>query len=283
MEKKIIIPEISILTFNILFENPLELMTNKSTDWKNRKHHVATLLKKLNTDIICLQECVITQLKFLKKELEKYKYYGALSNNLPWHWSDINIIFYKSDRFSLLNSGTNWYSGTPGVPGSKGYGNFIPRVFSWIILEDNELRLKVLVINTHLDVLNPESRILSVQQMADCLKDFKYEYDLLILAGDFNTVKSEKNIVDIFANNGIRLTDTIIWGTKGEKAKGTFNGFHGDLGRRIDYVLYSDRKEVVESGVYKVIDEKSKRDEFISDHFPVYFNIKLKDNYIKLL
>jgi endonuclease/exonuclease/phosphatase family metal-dependent hydrolase len=282
MEKKKI-PEISLLTFNILFENPIEFMSNKPTDWKNRKHHIVSLLKNLNSDIICLQECVITQLKFLKKELDKYKYYGALCNSLPWHWSDINIIFYKYERFKLLNSGTNWYSGTPNIPGSKGYGNFIPRVFSWVILEDKEFKYKLLVINTHLDVLNPDSRILSIQQMANCLKDFEFDYDLLLLAGDFNTVKSEKHILDNFAKVGIYFVDSIRWGNSVMKNKGTFNGFHGDLGRRIDYILYSDKKGIIDSGEYKVIDEKSNLNEFLSDHFAVSLKLVLKENYINLL
>jgi endonuclease/exonuclease/phosphatase family metal-dependent hydrolase len=274
----------SILTFNIRFENPIEMMSSASTNWKNRKNSISALLKKLDTDIICIQECVIPQLKFLRRELEsKYFYYGALNNNLSWHWSDINAIFYKFEKYKLLNSGTNWFSSTPTQIGSKSYGNFIPRAFNWIILEHKSLRLKLLVMNTHLDVLNPESRIKCVEQMASFLKSMEYEYDLLLLAGDFNTVYPDKNIISLFKTEGIDIVDSFKWASSAMRKKGTFNGFHGDLGRRIDYVFYLDRKGVIESGEYIVNDEKSQFDEFISDHYPVIFNIKFKDDYIKLL
>lgn len=56
----------------------------------------------------------------------------------------------------------------------------------------------------------------------------------------------------------------------GLEIKGTFNNFKKNYGWRIDYIFYLDKKGILGSGKYNVIEDKTHEDCFISDHFPVY-------------
>ena len=45
-------------------------------------------------------------------------------------------IFFRKDRFELIDSGTFWFSDRPDKPGSQGWGEPVPRFCSWVQLAE---------------------------------------------------------------------------------------------------------------------------------------------------
>jgi endonuclease/exonuclease/phosphatase family metal-dependent hydrolase len=260
---------ISIMTFNILFENPIDYFKQNINSWNNRRDHVCNLLKNYNTDLICLQECTFNQLIYINKFLEdEYSLFGAVDKNL--HWSDVNPILYKTKIFKFIKGGTNWLSETPLIQGSVSYGNKIPRTFKWALLERIETGDKVLVLSIHLDVIVEDSRTRSINQISEFIKNFEEEYDVVFLAGDFNESKEH----EIFAVlESLNFQDSINWALE---MRGTFNNFMKNYGWRIDYIFYLDKKGILGSGKYNVIEDKIPQGSFISDHFPVMIQFENK-------
>jgi endonuclease/exonuclease/phosphatase family metal-dependent hydrolase len=259
--------EIKLMTFNILFDNPLDILSKSSHSWNDRKEHVISVLKKYECDIICLQECLFTQLNYIKNKLPMYDYYGAKSQTV--HWTDMNPIFFKKEKFELLQQGTSWYSDTPDIQGSKSYGNWVPRTFSWVLLRNKFSSEDIFIVNTHLDVLSEDSRQMGMIQLTEFMKNLKYSYQLIFLAGDFNSLY-DNDIFNLIKDESLSMNDSVVLASDYMKTVGTYHNF-GDNNNnyRIDYIFYGNKKGIVLNGSYEVIQESPINGKFASDHHPV--------------
>ncbi len=263
---------ISIITFNIQFENPIDCFRNNINSWNNRKAHVVSLLKSYNTDIICLQECTFPQLNYIKDKLSsEYDCFGQTKDKL--NWSDINPIFFRKNNYDLLKSGTSWYSDTADIPNSKTYGNFIPRTYTWTLLKCKKSSDCLFIVNTHLDPFIKNAKLKSADQLMGFMKNVcDWEHKLMFLAGDFNSLKNDPifDLINDSDNHGVSFIDSNKHcEIDDDKFKGTFNNFDCNYGYRIDYVLYSDKENVYNNGNYSVIEDMRDDGNYISDHFPV--------------
>ncbi len=96
---------------------------------------------------------------------------------------EYNPIFYATEKFDLLDSGTQWLSDTPTAP-SKLTGADYHRIFTWALLERKADKVKFLHVNTHLDTAGSDIR----QKEVAMLREFLAGYDdvAVVLTGDFN-------------------------------------------------------------------------------------------------
>jgi len=53
-----------------------------------------------------------------------------------------------------LEQGIFWFSDTPDIPGSKGWGNILPRACAWVRLTDKDSQQPFISYNAHLDHLS---------------------------------------------------------------------------------------------------------------------------------
>lgn len=70
-------------------------------------------------------------------------------------------VMYNSARFDCVESGFFWLSETPLVPGSTAWGARVPRMATWLLLEDKctPSLPPVLFINTHIDHESARARV----------------------------------------------------------------------------------------------------------------------------
>jgi endonuclease/exonuclease/phosphatase family metal-dependent hydrolase len=71
---------------------------------------------------------------------------GSLGGSKGMH----TAIFFNAAQFSLSEEGTFWLSDTPDIPGSKGWGNVLPRTCTWVRLVDKDSGQAFYFYNTHL-------------------------------------------------------------------------------------------------------------------------------------
>ena len=67
-------------------------------------------------------------------------------------------LYYKKDRFALLAEGHFWLSETPETPGSKSWDSSLPRMVTWVKLQDRQQPSSkpILFLNTHFDHRGPQ-------------------------------------------------------------------------------------------------------------------------------
>src|SRR3970282_1470342 len=117
--------------------------------WDNRKEMVASIIKMYAADIVGLQEALRTQLDDLTKLLPEFAWIGAGRDDGK-EAGEYSAIFYKKNRFEVLEDTTIWLSETPEKP-SLGWDAAYKRIITWAKLKDKETGKVFYLFNTHFD------------------------------------------------------------------------------------------------------------------------------------
>ena len=97
--------------------------------WGQRYPVIAQIVQYHDFDIFGTQECFIHQLKDMKEALPGYDYIGVGRDDGK-EKGEHSAIFYRTDKFDVIEKGDFWLSETPDVP-SKGWDAVLPRICSW--------------------------------------------------------------------------------------------------------------------------------------------------------
>lgn len=244
-----------VCTFNIKFDNPKEGVHQ----WDNRKDQILNFIKIEDLDIIGMQEVVHSQIKFLENNLEDYARIGVARDDGKSK-GEYSPIFYKKDRFSIIDSATFWLSPNPEIP-AKAWDAALPRVCTWAKLVDKQTNDLILVLNTHFDHVGEEARAKSVDLILTRIEELDHT-GKVILVGDFNLEPETKPIQKVINSD---LKDA-FQAELNLGPVGTYNAFEigENYDRRIDYVFYQG----FELKSYKNYSLRIQHT-FLSDHFPV--------------
>ena len=197
---------------------------------------------------------------------------------------EYSAIFYRTDMFTCIASGTKWLSATPDTAGSKysytengtTYTANYPRIMTYVVLQRKSDGAKFIYVNAHLDNNGENSGTVAEAvrngQVEVLLGEIRKLYSThgnlpTIVTGDFNTQPNTASYTTMVQNG---FVDSSKVAKQGE-IKRTFNG-NSDSGNVIfDYIFVSsDLANIVQT--YQVCDEK--RDgEWISDHNAIIANI----------
>ncbi|HAD61261.1 MAG TPA: endonuclease [Planctomycetaceae bacterium] len=241
--------------------------------WPNRKDWAADLINRTKPDIIGLQEVVQRQMTDLKKGLKDYDAYGVGRDDGKTK-GEYAPIFYRRDRFQVLEKSTFWLSKTPDKVGSRDWDAAITRIASWVRLKDRTSGQKLLFVNTHFDHRGSTARLESARLLRRRLQSTFADHDV-ILTGDFNAMPTAPPIVALTQ----KTKDEPRWfdarglsKTKYTGPNSTWCGFRAvEPGRRIDYIFVTEGVEVIR---HNTIDEQM-NGRFPSDHLPVAAEVQL--------
>ncbi|MGB1260282.1 MAG: endonuclease, partial [Akkermansiaceae bacterium] len=104
-------------------------------DWKQRRGKVTDFILSQKPSVIGLQEVLYKQLLDVEKKLTEYGRVGVGRDDAKKR-GEFSPIFYRKSDWKLDSNGTFWLSDTPKKPGSKSWGNGIPRICTWARLLD---------------------------------------------------------------------------------------------------------------------------------------------------
>ena len=143
---------INIMSFNIRCGTRQDGINH----WIFRRDLVNEILQQYQPDVLGLQEALDFQISEIRAMLPVYDMVNMISSgdNKILH----NTIFYDASRFILSEEGAFWYSDTPDNPGSKGWGNIIPRNCTWARLIEKASGQTFYFYNNYLDHLSERSR-----------------------------------------------------------------------------------------------------------------------------
>ncbi len=248
-----------IVTFNLRCDTPRDGLNV----FTHRKGRILEKIEAERPDVIGFQECRPHMQAFLREHLRGYGLFGRQRGGES---SESNPIAFREDRFELIGLETRWLSPTPFEPGSRfEIQSHCPRVFTHMQLQPLEGGSPWHVINTHLDHVSPEARLLGARQlvayMRCALADRPWP---LLLMGDLNAFPDEPCVRELLADEQLRLT---------EQSDGLENTFHG-YGRvrqpRIDYIF--SRGFEAEAPAALWTDEYE--GVYLSDHYPVAASLR---------
>jgi endonuclease/exonuclease/phosphatase family metal-dependent hydrolase len=263
---------LNVMTYNVRYDNEGDGVNR----WSNRKDVAAQIILNEDIDIVGMQEVLNNQLNDLKARLTGYNNIGVGRNGGTN--GEYSPIFYKTDRFTVISSGTFWLSETPDVIGSKGWDGAHPRIATWAVLEDRANQSRLLVVNTHIDHQGSTAQQEGVKLIMSRIGTMRQNTLPVLLTGDFNMTPTNANIVYITnpsTPNHLLHTKTLARVTSGPE--GTVHGFGATPEPQrnfIDYIFVSEQTEVLSHSVLPDMLNNI----YLSDHAPVVAKIKLDND-----
>ena len=232
--------------------------------WEKRKDRLAAALQQWQPDVIGMQEPLSYQYESIREALPAYDSVGVGRDD-GRSAGEFCPVFFRRDRFRLMDSGTFWFSEMPSVPGSASWGNRIPRLCTWVRLTDLDAAPGASAFafyNLHLDHESQPSRERSVSLLRKRIGSASE--DAAIVVGDFNAAPDNPAILALSASPSPVPVSAL--GQCFAEPPGTFHGFTGQAsGGPIDYVFLSPQWEVVSAEVLSGDGQTP----YISDHFPL--------------
>lgn len=255
--------KMNVATFNLRLDTPSDSLNS----WSHRKEMVKSLIRFHDFDIFGTQEGFKHQLDEIL-ELGNYAYTGAGRDDGK-DAGEHSAVFYKVNRFELLDSGNFWYSETPAVP-SKGWdATCCNRICSWGKFREKKSGREFYFFNSHFDHQGKVARHNSSLLLLAKIKEIAGNLPVFC-TGDFNATPDDDPIQVIYKDGKLRdsyqITKEPPYGTLG-----TFNNFdlHSPCSERIDYIWVTDGIVVRKYGVLN----EQQYGRFPSDHFPVMVKV----------
>lgn len=274
-----------VATFNIRNANGGDSISGNG--WGQRYPYIAQIVQFHGFEIFGTQEGKYHQLQDLKAAMPGYDYIGVGRDDGK-QAGEFSAIFYKTDRFEVLEHGDFWLSPETDHP-NKGWDAALPRICTWGKFKEKNSGFEFIYFNLHMDHIGVQARSESAKLILQKVKE-QPSHIPVILSGDFNVDQTNESYA-LLNNSGV-MRDAYEMADLRYAPNGTFNGFHPDrmTTSRIDHIFLSDDFQVLKYGILtdtyrtpvKESAEKEKNGNFPkevsmqkyearmpSDHFPV--------------
>jgi len=251
---------VSVMSFNIRLSPNDEFDAENS--WLYRKSAVVNMINEVRPDLFGIQEGLYDQVNYLDDNLPQYGRYGVGRDD-GQERGEANAIFYRKERFDVVECGTFWLSATPDSV-SRGWDGACNRVVTWAKLKDRLANGKeIYFFNTHFDHIGSIARAESGKLIVSKMQEMVLPEDPVFLTGDFNANYDNEILNPIrdymkMARETAPVSDTL----------NTFNNWgkiEPNTGRNIiDHIFIKNAtplKYETLTGQYGVA--------YISDHYPI--------------
>ncbi|MBO3270211.1 endonuclease/exonuclease/phosphatase family protein [Hymenobacter defluvii] len=255
---------LKLATYNIRYDNK----NDTANAWSKRVPYLTKLVRFQDFDVFGTQEVLYNQLQDMAGQLPGYAHVGVGRDDGK-QAGEFSTIFYKKDKFDLLQQGTFWLSPTSATP-SKGWDAALPRICSWAHLRDKSTGFTFYFFNTHFDHVGKEARKESAKLILAKVKEMAGTTPA-ILTGDFN-IDQRNESYTILSTSGT-LKDAYQTAPLVYAPNGTFNGF--DVTRktdaRIDHIFLSPAFTATR---YGILTDTYGGGKLPSDHYPVAVEVR---------
>ena len=257
--------EVKVMSYNIR----LDVKSDGENWWEKRKDKVAGLVNYYEADFVGLQEVVHNQLLYLKDSLTGYNFIGVGRDDGK-EAGEYSCIFYKKDKYSVVEQSTFWLSPTPDIP-SKGWDAALNRVCTYGLFKNNKTKKLVWVFNTHFDHMGNLARLESAKLIIKKIHELNTKNYPVIVSGDFNSKPEDGPSQYMMANmQNSRSISKLVYGVPD-----TWNGFKFNEKPNgcIDYIFVSKDDRISVLKFATITDSYDMK--YPSDHFPVLATINI--------
>jgi len=257
---------LKIMTYNIR----LDVSSDGENDWTHRKDFFTSQIQFYEPDVFGVQEATPNQVVDISNVLLKYNNVGMGREGVGK--GESSNIYYKKDKFTILDSSTFWLSDTPNEI-SMGWDAACNRVCTYALFKDNKTKQFFWVFNTHLDHIGEVARTKGIELILSKIASLNAKKYPVIFMGDFNTEPNEDRIIKLqkVMDDTKELSLNTPFGPEG-----TFNGFkHNEpVTKRIDYIFISKNSNL--NVIKYAVLSDSKDLKYPSDHLPVLVELNFK-------
>lgn len=275
--------ELSTMSFNVRNKEVFEKegmadYEKEFTHWDNRKTAIASMIADIQPDLLGVQEPSESQLNEMKTLLAGYTWEGTLPGtdlgDILGKTALLNGMFYRTDKFDFVSSGTWYYGSSDGShSGQNPLSDLYRRYFQWAKLTHKQSGETVWLFNTHLPTNGEDEdgtlRTQCMQELISKVRELVSENEVLYITGDFNCGYSDDRGKSILAvaegylfDARTETEDRDNWYTLNNWANHTVNGLAS-----IDHIFYRNVTPVQ----YRTIVSDKYGLEFLSDHFAINF------------
>ena len=266
---------LSIFDLNIRYLNEVDGLNI----WDNRKDKLLKTILKHLPDVLFFQEITRSQYDYMEDHLNSvYDNVGIYRDNTDH--SEKCSISYNKIKYTMTDWGQFWLSSTPYTQGSNDFGNFFPRICTWVLLRqiDGE---QFLCFNIHLDHVNFDAHLpcinVVINESEKILKNFP-DTRMVFLGGCFYCEEDDV-LVDKIKQLGYQEV----------MFENTFHDFTGEADRHWDYMFWReinyDENTTIRYKNSFVLKEDSivslSNQQFISDHYPVIAEFEIRKKNVK--
>jgi endonuclease/exonuclease/phosphatase family metal-dependent hydrolase len=234
-------------------------------DWETRKDALDAAFKAMEADIVAFQEMesfrggsdggVNLARDFL---LERNPEYAAAASGDWREFPSTQPIFYRTDRFRLVDQGWFFFSATPDVIYSRTFNGSWPAFASWAEFAPVEGGPSFRVVNVHFEYRSASNRLLSAALVRDRIAPVIAEGTPVFLVGDINA-RWRSPTADRLAEAGI-----VFAPVEGST-------YHFDRGLNLFFAIdhIGATRDLIRVGGPVVLRERF-GGEWPSDHYPVF-------------
>ncbi len=260
--------------------------------WQARKDSLMNIVRDNNFDICAVQEPYAFQVKYLSKKAPEYALVDEPFGDetpeklasRPKKFQDRftilcnmnNPIWYKRDKFELLDKGKFWYSDTP----EKEFTYWSDKLWdcvrhcAWAKFRHNKTKKIFYVFNTHLFVQKGDSKVSlkTTKFLRDKVNEIS-KGETFFIFGDFNQNEESLSLKYLINSKEMSLAKNVAKKSRVNK-KDSYKGFDGKyVGTGIiDHIFVSKNVEVK----YFELVEYKKSDVYPSDHLPIFADVIIK-------
>ena len=249
----------------------LNVESDSVNRWDNRKAWFTDQVKSFSPDVMGTQEGLPGQISYLDSVFNQYEYAGVGREDGAQK-GEYSAVFYNAEKFNLINQNTFWLSETPDKV-STGWDAALPRICTFVLLEDIQNKQRFWVFNTHFDHIGKQARLESAKLILEKINELNRQDYPVLMMGDLNSMPDSPPITFISEH----MNDAKEASKSEPKGPvGTFNSFDTShpLDTRIDYIFTNDDITIHS---YEVINE-IKNNRTPSDHLPVVVTFSLKSS-----
>ena len=255
-----------VMTFNIRLDIP----SDSANSWNHRKDDVCRMIAYYRPDLLGMQEVLHNQMNDLKRGLPQYTVLGVGRDDGK-EAGEYCPIFFRTDRFALVEYGNFSLSEHPETIGIKGWDASYNRIATWAILQEKDNGQQLIYLNTHLDNDGKTARQEGVRLILNKIKEIAPGIPAIV-TGDFNCTPEEAPLQTL-ENGGMENASKAA-----AVPYGPSWSFH-DFGRLpveervlIDYVFTTKGAKIDR---YRVVHDKPDNG-YLSDHCPILVELTVQ-------
>jgi endonuclease/exonuclease/phosphatase family metal-dependent hydrolase len=254
---------LKLMTYNIR----LDIESDEENNWSHRKEFLTSQIQFYEPDVFGIQEAKPNQVLDIASSLPQYNYIGVAREGIGQ--GESSNIYFKKERFKVLQNNTFWLSETPNVI-SKGWDAAFNRVCTYALFKDLKTKKTFWVFNTHLDHIGELARTNGIQLILSKIAALNTKNYAVFFMGDFNSKPTENRIISLKKE---MLDTREISEENPFGPSGTFNGFkyNEPVIECIDYIFISKNSNF-KVRKYAILSD-SKDLKYPSDHLPVYVEL----------
>lgn len=263
----------TVATYNIRNDANLDDAKN-GNGWQQRLPEVCNLIKYYDFDIFGTQEGLYHQLENMKEQLPEMDYIGVGRDDGK-QAGEYSAIFYKKDKFKLLDSGNFWLSNNSSKP-NMGWDAVCIRICSWGKFKEKTSGKEFYMFNVHTDHVGVKARKEGAKLILEKIKKIAGKKPV-ILTGDFNSDQNSESYMLLNTTNQLR--DSYELSPIKYANNGTFNSFNltRKTDERIDHIFINNDFKVIRYGILTDIYwDRNSVPRVASDHYPVAAELEFK-------